>query len=90
MAVFRGFSNITKVPELRRRILFSLAVLGIYRMGVFITAPGVDRGVMQRMISGQGGLLGLFNLFSGGALANRPVEVQDSLEDICRVIEGAA
>ena len=70
MAVFRGFSNITKVPELRRRILFTLALVGIYRLGVFITAPGVDRGVMQRIMSGQGGLLGLFNLFSGGALAN--------------------
>ncbi len=70
MAIFAGFSNITKVPELRRRIAFSLGVLAIYRIGVFITTPGVDRTVMRRVVSGQGGLLGLFNLFSGGALSN--------------------
>jgi preprotein translocase subunit SecY len=69
MAVFGGFSNITKVPELRRRIVFSLAVLAIYRVGVFITIPGVDRSVMQQVVSHQGGLLGMFNMFSGGALA---------------------
>jgi preprotein translocase subunit SecY len=70
MAVFSGFSNITKVPELRRRIAFSLGILIIYRMGVFVTLPGVDRDVMQAMVKGQSGLLGLFNMFSGGALAN--------------------
>jgi preprotein translocase subunit SecY len=69
MAVFGGFSNITKVPELRRRILFTLGVLAIYRVGVFITIPGVDRSVMQQVVSNQGGLLGMFNMFSGGALA---------------------
>ncbi len=69
MAVFGGFSNIAKVPELRRRILFSLGILAIYRVGVFITIPGVDRSVMQQVVSNQGGLLGMFNMFSGGALA---------------------
>jgi preprotein translocase subunit SecY len=69
MAVFGGFSNITKVPELRRRILFSLGILAIYRVGVFITIPGVDRSVMQQVVSNQGGLLSMFNMFSGGALA---------------------
>src|SRR6185295_3052709 len=69
MAVFGGFSNITKVPELRRRILFSLGVLAINRVGVFITIPGVDRSVMQQVVHNQGGLLGMFNMFSGGALA---------------------
>lgn len=68
MAVFAGFSNITKVPELRRRILFSLAILAVYRVGVFVTVPGVDRSVMQQVVSSQGGLLGMFNMFSGGAL----------------------
>ncbi|MBK7582443.1 MAG: preprotein translocase subunit SecY [Myxococcales bacterium] len=70
MAVVRGFSNITKVPELRRRLLFTLMIIAIYRVGVFITTPGVDRAVMKSIVSGQGGLLGLFNLFSGGALEN--------------------
>jgi preprotein translocase subunit SecY len=70
MAVFQGFSNIGRIPELRRRILFTLALLAVYRVGVFVTTPGVDRTVMRRIVSGQGGLLGLFNLFSGGALGN--------------------
>src|SRR4029078_9911738 len=70
MAAFSGFSNIGKVPELRRRIAFTLIVLAIYRLGVFVTIPGVDRSVMQNIVKGQGGLLGLFNLFSGGAVAN--------------------
>jgi preprotein translocase subunit SecY len=69
MAAFGGFSNITKVPELRRRILYSLGILVIYRAGVFVTIPGVDRSVMQQVVSNQGGLLGMFNMFSGGALA---------------------
>jgi preprotein translocase subunit SecY len=70
MAVFSGFSNIPKIPELRKRILFTLGVLVVYRFGVFITTPGVDRTVMQAVVDQQGGLLGMFNMFSGGALAN--------------------
>src|SRR6476659_9173899 len=66
-----GFSNITKVPELRKRILFTLGMLSVYRIGVFITAPGVDRNVMRSVVAKQSsGLLGLFNMFSGGALQN--------------------
>lgn len=67
---FGGFANITKVPELRRRILFTLGMLAVYRIGVFITAPGVDRNVMKSVVAGTGGLLGMVNLFSGGALEN--------------------
>ncbi len=70
MAVFQGFSNIGKVPELRQRILFTLGIVAIYRIGVFITTPGVDRSVMRNVVKSQGGLLGFFNLFSGGALQN--------------------
>src|SRR5687767_13652281 len=70
MAAFEGFANIGKVPELRRRIAFTLSIIAIYRVGIFITTPGVDRNVMRNIVSGKGGLLGLFNLFSGGALAN--------------------
>jgi preprotein translocase subunit SecY len=63
------FTDITKVPELRRRILFTLGVLALYRVGVFITVPGVDRTAMQQVMGGDGGgLMGLVNLFTGGAL----------------------
>ena len=37
-----GFANIGKIPELRRRILFTLLMLAVYRIGVFVTIPGVE------------------------------------------------
>jgi preprotein translocase subunit SecY len=71
MSLFAGFANIGKVPELRKRLLFTLFVLAVYRVGVFVTIPGVDRNVMRAVVNKQGGgLLGFFNLFSGGALSN--------------------
>jgi preprotein translocase subunit SecY len=71
MPALSAFSNIGKVPELRRRILFTVVLLAVYRIGVFVTIPGVDRTVMNAVIHKQGGgLLGLFNMFSGGALGN--------------------
>jgi preprotein translocase subunit SecY len=71
MASLAGFANIGKVPELRRRVIFTLLMLAVYRVGVFVTIPGVDRNVMQSLMNKQGGgLLGIFNLFSGGALSN--------------------
>src|ERR1700682_893348 len=71
MSAFAGFANVGKVPELRKRLLFTLGMLAVYRVGVFVTMPGVDRNVMQAVVSKQGGgLLGLFNMFSGGALGN--------------------
>jgi preprotein translocase subunit SecY len=63
-----GFSNIFKIQELRKRLLFTLALLAVYRIGIFVTTPGVDRVVMRKYVEASGGLLGLFNLFSGGAL----------------------
>src|SRR6187455_3581261 len=64
-----AFANMFKIPELRSRLLFSLGMLAIYRVGIFITTPGVDRGVMRQIMQAQSGtFLGMFNLFSGGAL----------------------
>src|SRR3982751_4201005 len=65
-----SFANITKVPELRRRILFTLAMLAVYRVGVFVTIPGVNRVEMSHVVTkgGSGSFLGMFNMFSGGAL----------------------
>ena len=70
MSVFAGFANINKVPELRRRVLFTLGMLAVYRIGAFVTIPGVDRNVMKAVVSKQGGVLGFFNMFQGGAFAN--------------------
>ena len=65
-----SISNIGKVPELRRRILFTLFILAVYRLGVFITIPGVNRVEMQHVVTkgGTGSFLGMFDMFSGGAL----------------------
>ena len=67
--MFGKYSNVFKIPELRRRIFFTLAMLAIYRIGVFITVPGVNRAALSKLMSGSGGggLLGLLNLFTGGA-----------------------
>lgn len=61
------FVNIFRVPELRKRILFTLLLLAIYRIGVFVPAPGVNVESLQRLIT-KGTVFDLFNLFSGGAL----------------------
>jgi len=65
-----SIANIAKIPELRRRILFTLFILAVYRVGVFITVPGVNRVEMNHVVTkgGTGSFLGLFNMFSGGAL----------------------
>ena len=64
-----GISNITKIPELRRRILFTLFILAVYRIGIFITIPGVNRAEMEHVVSkSTGSFLSMFNMFSGGAL----------------------
>src|SRR6476620_4154442 len=65
-----SFANITKIPELRRRLLFTLVMLAVYRVGVFVTIPGVNRVEMSHVVTkgGSGSFLGMFNMFSGGAL----------------------
>jgi preprotein translocase subunit SecY len=61
--------NIAKIPELKRRILVTLALLAVYRIGVHIPTPGIDgyvlAGIMERAA---GTLLGFFNMFAGGGL----------------------
>ena len=65
----KGFSGIGKIPELRNRLLFTLGMLAIYRILVFVTVPGVNRSVMKQIMSqSSGSFLGMFNMFSGGAL----------------------
>ena len=64
-----AFANIFKIPELTRRLSWTLALLAVYRVGIFVTTPGVDRNVMRQIVSSSSGsFLGMFNMFSGGAL----------------------
>jgi preprotein translocase subunit SecY len=66
-----GFQNIAKIPELKRRITYTLLLLAVYRIGVFIPTPGINGEALSAFFAGtRGTLLGLFNLFAGGALEN--------------------
>src|SRR3954451_13529223 len=63
-------SNAWRVPELRRRVLFTAIILALYRLGSWISAPGVDSDQIEQYFNNQGGtILGLLNIFSGGALS---------------------
>ena len=69
-----GFQNITKIPELKKRILFTLFMLAVYRVGCHIPTPGIDGAALSAFFSDkQGSLFGLFDMFSGGALSNMSV-----------------
>ncbi|HEY7709961.1 MAG TPA: preprotein translocase subunit SecY [Candidatus Entotheonella sp.] len=69
-----GFQNVFKIPELKKRILYTLALLAVYRVGVFIPVPGIDGQALTRFFeSMQGTILGFFNMFSGGALEQMAV-----------------
>ena len=64
-----GLQGVTKVPELRKRILFTLGMLAVYRFGVFVSTPGINVEALRAMFDqGDGSLFGLVNMFSGGAL----------------------
>jgi preprotein translocase subunit SecY len=68
--VFSWLSNAWRVPELRRRVLFTAMILAIYRLGSWLPAPGVNSDTIDNYFEGRGGtILGLLNLFSGGALS---------------------
>ncbi len=61
--------NIFRVPELRRRVLFTCGLLIVYRIGAHVPTPGIDAHALARFFEQQAGnLLGFFDLFSGGAL----------------------
>ena len=64
-----AFRNIFSTPDLRNRVLFTLALLAVYRLGGFIPTPGINTELLQQLFQqGQGSVLGLFDLFSGGNL----------------------
>ena len=65
-----SFQNILKIPELRSRVLFTLAMLAVYRIGAHIPTPGINNEELQKFLLDRGGaLLGFLDIFSGGALS---------------------
>jgi preprotein translocase subunit SecY len=68
--VLSAFGRAFRTPDLRRKLLFTIAIMAVFRLGSFIPTPGVDYGNVQQCIDQQNNdsLLGLSNVFSGGAL----------------------
>ncbi|MDX9732324.1 MAG: preprotein translocase subunit SecY, partial [Bdellovibrionales bacterium] len=60
--------NLAGNSDLRKRILFTIAMLAVYRLGVHVPTPGVDGQTVFQFFENQGGIFGLFNTFTGGAL----------------------
>jgi len=60
--------NLFKIPDLKRRLLFTLGMLVVVRLGSHLPLPGIDKGAMANLFA-QGGILGFFDLFAGGALS---------------------
>jgi preprotein translocase subunit SecY len=68
--LFTSFQNIFKIPELRIRILFTLVMLAVYRVGAHIPTPGINNAELAKFLQEKGGsLLGFLDIFSGGALS---------------------
>lgn len=65
-----SFQNIFKIPELKSRVIFTLALLTVYRIGAHIPTPGINGEELSKFLTEKGGaLMGFFDMFSGGALS---------------------
>jgi len=69
----RGFENILKIPELRKKIFYTFLLLAVYRVGGHIPVPGIDGHALSMAFAQGGGLMGMYDLFVGGALARASV-----------------
>src|SRR5216683_3012207 len=68
--MFSWITNAWRVPELRKRVLFTAFILAVYRFGSWLPAPGINSQEIQNYFNGRNGtILGLLNLFSGSALS---------------------
>lgn len=67
-----AFKNAFKIPELKQRIVFSLVMLAVYRLGCHVPAPGVSGAALAEKIGG-GGILGFYDMFTGQAFSNATV-----------------
>lgn len=69
-----GWTNISKIPELQRRLLFTAGILAAFRLGVHVPVPGVNFAALQSWFSSQqGGMLGLLNTFTGGGFSRMSI-----------------
>ena len=69
MKFFEAVANVFRIPDLRKRVLFTLALLAVYRLGGHIPTPGIDANRLSQFFAqNQGGIFGFIDLFSGGML----------------------
>ena len=70
MSIFKTIAQAMRIPDIRKKIVFTLLMLLVFRLGSNIPVPGIDRAVLQQVFTGNTGLFDLFDLFSGGAFSN--------------------
>jgi preprotein translocase subunit SecY len=73
MSLIENFRNIFKIEELKNRILYVIGILMVYRIGSFVTLPGVDATQLTQQAGNASSLLGLFDMFVGGAFSRAGV-----------------
>ncbi|MCI0468626.1 MAG: preprotein translocase subunit SecY [Nitrospirae bacterium] len=74
MRLIENIRNIFKIPELRIRILFTIGLLAVYRIGAHVPTPGINGEALSKFLTEKGGaLMGFFDMFSGGALSRLTV-----------------
>jgi len=76
--MLEAFVNIVKIPDLRKKVLFTLGLIAVYRVGTYIPTPGIDGAKLAQyfahLAQQQGGaLLGIVNMFSGGAISRMTI-----------------
>ncbi len=70
MSIVTSFQNIFKIPELKKRVIFTFALLAVYRIGTHIPTPGINGEELSKFLMERGGaLMGFFDMFTGGALS---------------------
>jgi preprotein translocase subunit SecY len=74
LSVINSIRNIFKIPELKNRVLFTLALLAVYRIGAHIPTPGINGLELSKFLTAKGGaMMGFFDMFSGGALSQMTI-----------------
>ena len=74
MNLLAAFINAFRVPDLRKKIIFTLIIMALYRLGSHIPTPGIDvEAAQQFSAQAQGGVFAFINLFSGGALTQMAI-----------------
>ena len=80
--MIEALQNVFRIEELRRRILFTAAMLAVYRVGCIVVTPGINGNVIRQFFSQmEGTMFGLLNVFSGGAMEQKLADEVQGLAD---------